>query len=260
MLVKERQSRIQSLIQAEGAVTTSGLMELFQVSVETVRRDLLVMEQNGLLTRVHGGAIANSEMIPFHDLAHRNLEFSAQKQELSRFAMDFVREGDYLAVDAGSTAICFAEALKERFNHLTVVTCSLDVFELLRNHRDFEVILCGGAYMREENAFVGSLTLRMLDSLHVQKAFIFPSAVSLEFGICGYQPEFQLIQEKLIQISDSVLILADSSKFEKKALLKLDSMRPEYNYLTDSLLPAELKKLYSENQIHIYNGGPETHE
>ena len=243
------------MLQTDGAVTTSNLVELFNVSVETIRRDFLVMEQSGLLTRVHGGAVVNGEMMPFHDLAHRNLESSDQKKELSRIAAEFVCEGDYIAVDAGSTAISFAEALKDRFTRLTVVTYSSDVFEILRNHKEISVILCGGHYMREENSFFGNLTLEILGKLHVQKAFVFPSAVSLEFGICDYQQDFYLLQKKLLAISDSIFILADSSKYEKKALLKLDDMCPEYTYITDSQLSEKLKKIYTENNLRVYNGG-----
>ena len=243
------------MLQTDGAVTTSNLVELFNVSVETIRRDFLVMEQSGLLTRVHGGAVANGEMMPFHDLAHRNLESSDQKKELSRIAAEFVCEGDYIAVDAGSTAISFAEALKDRFTRLTVVTYSSDVFEILRNHKEISVILCGGHYMREENSFFGNLTLEILGKLHVQKAFVFPSAVSLEFGICDYQQDFYLLQKKLMAISDSIFILADSSKYEKKALLKLDDMCPEYTYITDSQLSEKLKNIYTENNLRVYNGG-----
>lgn len=255
MLAKERQSKIEKMLQKDGAVTTSSLVALFDVSVETIRRDFLAMEKNGLLTRVHGGAVANGEMMPFHDLAHRNLESSDQKKELSRIAAEFVSEGDYIAVDAGSTAIAFAEALKARFTRLTVVTYSSDVFEILRNHKEISVILCGGHYMREENSFFGNLTLEMLDKLHVQKAFVFPSAISLEFGICDYQQDFYLLQKKLLAVSDSIFILADSSKYEKKALLKLDDMRPEYTYVTDSRLSGELKNIYEENNLKIFNGG-----
>ncbi len=255
MLARERQSRIRNMLQTDGAVTTSNLVELFNVSVETIRRDFLVMEQSGLLTRVHGGAVVNGEMMPFRDLAHRNLESSDQKKELSRIAAEFVCEGDYIAVDAGSTAISFAEALKERFTRLTVVTYSSDVFEILRNHKEISVILCGGHYMREENSFFGNLTLEILGKLHVQKAFVFPSAVSLEFGICDYQQDFYLLQKKLLAISDSIFILADSSKYEKKALMKLDDMCPEYTYITDSQLSEKLKNIYTENNLRVYNGG-----
>ena len=72
MLAKERQNSIQKLLQRDGAVTTAGLVKQFDVSVETIRRDFLVMEQNGQLTRVHGGAVAGGEMTPFLDLEHRN--------------------------------------------------------------------------------------------------------------------------------------------------------------------------------------------
>lgn len=255
MLAKERQSKIQRMLQKDGAVTTSNLVALFDVSVETIRRDFLTMEQNGLLTRVHGGAVANGEMKPFADLAHRNLEFGDQKKELAATAARFVNDGDYIAVDAGSTAIAFAEALKERCSDLTIVTYSSDVFEILRNHKNFSVILCGGHYKKNENSFFGNLTLEMLERLHVQKAFVFPSAISLEFGICDYQQDFYLLQKKLLAISDSIFILADSSKFEKKALMKLDDMRPEYTYITDSRLSGELKNIYEENNLKIFNGG-----
>ena len=253
MLAKERQNRIQKLLQKDGAVTTAGLVKQFDVSVETIRRDFLVMEQNGQLTRVHGGAVAGGEMTPFLDLEHRNKERYDEKKELSAVAARFVSQGDYIAVDTGSTAIAFAEALKERFTQLTVVTYSVDVFELLRDYRDFSVILCGGHYLKNEKSFYGSLTLEMLERMHVQKSFICPSAISMEFGICDYQQDLYPLEKKLMENSDSVFILADSSKFGKKALLKLEDMRREFSYITDGGLSAELKNLYAENGLRIYN-------
>ena len=109
--------------------------------------------------------------------------------------------------------------------------------------------------MPNEKAFYGSLTLSMLKNLHMQKAFIFPSAVSLEFGICDYQRDLYQIQEQMIKSSDEIFVLADSSKFEKKALLKLDNMKTEYRYITDCKINSELKKLYREHNINLYIGG-----
>ena len=171
MFANERQDKIYDMIQNNGAVTTANLVDFFCVSIETIRRDLLAMEQNGRLTRVHGGAVAKSGMKPFMELKERNKEFGKQKYELSLKAAEFISNGDIIGIDSGSTAISFAEVLKERFSKLTVVTHSMDVFEMLSNHKDFSVILCGGHYLREENAFYGELTLGMLNSLHIQKAF-----------------------------------------------------------------------------------------
>jgi len=254
LFAENRQDKIYELIEEYGAVTTAALVNEFGVSVETIRRDLLTMEEKGLLKRVHGGAVGVLKMKPFSSLKERNKEFSREKKTLSVNAAGFIEEGDIIAVDEGSTAISFAHILKERFSSLTIVTHSLDVFNILCNHKDFEVILCGGHFLKEENAFYGELALEALRKVHVQKAFIFPSAVSIEFGICDYGHELYQMQKQMLGMADQVYILADSSKFETKALLKIDDMRTEYYYITDDLLSVGLKKLYRENDIKIFTG------
>lgn len=109
--------------------------------------------------------------------------------------------------------------------------------------------------MQSENTFVGELTLDMLKKLHVQKGFVFPSAISLQNGIYDYQTELYQLQKQIMACSDEVYILADSSKFETNALLKLADIDCGATYITDSLLSEELKKLYKENNINVYTGG-----
>ena len=254
MFADERQKVIHEHIKKRGAVTTATLMDEFNVSIETVRRDLLSMERKGLLKRVHGGAVAISEMKHFYELKERSKEFVKEKRELSVNAADYVNENDILFVDTGSTAIHFAEVLKERFGNLTIVTHSLDVFNILSGHKDFEVILCGGYFDKKENSFYGSMALEALSKIFVQKAFIFPSAVSLEFGICDYNKDLALIQKQIFKSMDEIYVLADSGKFEKKALLKLEDMKNEFHYITDNNLTDELKRLYKENGIDIIGG------
>lgn len=252
MFANERQNQIFEMVQNKGAISTGSLVEEFGVSIETIRRDLLAMEQKGKLTRVHGGAVAKTNTKPFFSLQKRNKENISLKNCLSKKAADFVLDGDTIAIDAGSTAIAFAEALKEKHISLTVVTYSLDVFHILSPNKNFCVILCGGYYMENENAFYGALTIDTLQKIHVQKAFICPSAVSLKGGICDYQNDLFQIQEKLFECSDEIYILADSSKFEKKALLKHDDMKTEYTYVTDSDLSEELQRIYKKNNINIF--------
>ncbi len=249
MFAEERQKKIQAMVREQGAVTTKKLVELFDVSIETIRRDLLCMEEAGRLTRVHGGAISTGGMKPYYELPRRNQEHSDKKRELSSVAMSFISEGDYIGIDAGSTATIFAELLKTRFKKLTVITHSADVFDILKD--TFAVVLCGGQYLQEENAFCGALTLETMDRLHVQKSFIFPTAVSLKFGICDYQQDLYPPQKKLLDICEQAYILADSSKFESQALLKIDDMKPEYYYITDGGLPCELAALYRENGLCV---------
>ena len=257
MLAKERQNLISALLKTDGAVMVSDLVQRFDVSVETVRRDLLSMEKEGLLTRVHGGAVNVSQMMPYHPLSHRNLEQNDQKDALARTAAALVQDGDYIAIGCGSTPAYFARVLKELRRKLTVVTYSLDIFEILRGAPDFRLILLGGQFVPEENSFYGQLTLDMLSNLHVQKAFVFPSSVSLEHGICGYEETLYPMQQKLLTCCDQAYILADSSKFERTALFKVADMRPEYIYVTDPELPGRLRQLYKENGLRVITGQEE---
>ena len=94
----------------------------------------------------------------------------------------------------------------------------------------------------------------MLNDVHVNKAFVFVSAISLDKGIYDYQKEIYQLQKKMLQTADKVFVLADSSKFEKTGLLKLSDMKTEYVYITDSSLNEQVLDLYKENDIKIYLG------
>ena len=254
MLANQRQEAILQLLRENGAVTASNLVKTLDVSLETVRRDLKELESKGLLSRVHGGAVTKTDMKPFFDLDSRNSQFGAQKENLAQKAVEFISEGDVIAVDGGSTSIPFAETLKARFTRLTVITYSYDVFKRLCHHADFTVLLCSGDFDREENSFYGKYALQMLGSLHAQKAFVFPSGISLEHGIYDYIANVYAMQMGLIGCADEVFILADSSKFEKTGLYKIADMEKAFTYVTDGDIPAQLLELYRENEITIYTG------
>lgn len=251
MFAQERQKLIHELINKNGSVNTSELVERFKVSIETIRRDLLMMEKENLLYRVHGGAVKAGEMKRFTELSERLHENNPLKLELCATAMKFIEDGDVIGVDAGSTAVVFADMLKETFSSLTVVTHSLDVFEKLCKHKDFQVILCGGHFKKKENSFYGTLTLNIWQMLHVQKIFLFPTAISLQYGLCEHNPDTVSLQHQMMKAADKIFILADSSKFECKELMKVDEMRSGYVYITDSSLPLGLKNMYEENGLNI---------
>lgn len=251
MLSDERHNYICELVNENGAVTSAELVERFGVSAETIRRDLLMLEKRQLLQRVHGGAVKIGGMERFHVLSYRMKQNDDKKHELARFATKFIEDGDIIAVDAGSTAVAFAEALSRKNVKATVVTHSLDIFEILSGHKNFEVILCGGRFLNEERAFYGEIAIETMKRLHVKKAFLFVSAVSFKFGICDYHYELYQIQKQILEIADEVFVLADSTKLEKNALLKLDDMLARYTYITDSSIGENLKELYRENNLNI---------
>ncbi|MBE7042531.1 MAG: DeoR/GlpR transcriptional regulator [Ruminococcaceae bacterium] len=253
MFAKERQDKICHLLEQKSSVTVTELMELFNVSTETIRRDLYSLEQSNCLKRVHGGAISLTSSYRVEQLEKRMTEQWEEKYTLSRTAARMIRDGDIIAMDAGSTAVAFAQVLKENFRQLTVLTNSLDAFQILSE--SLHPILCGGEFLKSENAFYGDVTCQMLEQYHVSKSFVFPSAISLKYGFMSCTPELIPIQKKLRSIGEQVMILADSTKFESTSFAKMWDITEQEILITDSGLSAEIGQKYHKRGLTVITEG-----
>ena len=251
MFADVRRKEICKILKEKSAVKVTYLSEKFGVSIETIHKDLLFLEKNNELSRVHGGAVLKPSADRYIDFPSRIEERKPQKNEISRIASKFVQNGDIIAMDCGSTALELIEVLKEKLDSLTVVTHSLDVFLRACNYKNFNVILCGGFFDRAENAFYGDFALKMLGEIRVSKAFIFPSSISLGNGIFEHLPYLSQMQREIINSSDEVYILADSSKFGKSSLVKTCDINEKFTYISDSSLSNEIKEIYKSNNIQI---------
>lgn len=254
MFANERQQTIYEIIKKKGAVTTTELTDRLNVSIETIRRDLMLLEECRLINRVHGGAMLPSNTNTFNKLSQRVDEHKAEKRELSEIGSRFIENGDIIALDSGSTVIELMDIIIEKFDKLTIVTHSLDVFERASVKSGFDIILTGGHYLHDERSFFGPVTADTLKRLHVNKSFIFPSAISINGGICDFNFKLADIQRYMMDIADKIYVLADSSKYEKNALLKISDLNNSFTFITDSGLSDEIKELYIENNINLING------
>lgn len=255
MFAEERQNIIKNILESSGAVTTAGLVRKFNVSTETIRRDLLLLEQNGVLKRVHGGAVKTGGTLVYSDLNERLDQNTDEKNELAEKAALCVCEGDVITIDSGSTAAALARVLRNRFKKLTVFTYSTDVFDTLKDCEGYTLILCGGIFNPTEKSFGGSFVLDAIGRIHTNKLFLCPASVCVEHGICEFRDDFATIQRALLSTADRVYILADSSKFEQNATIKIGDLRSDYICVTDSGISDELIKLYAENGIKVLRGG-----
>lgn len=251
MFANERKLIILELLNSKHSLTVSELMETFNVSIETVRRDLEYLEKQQLLKRVHGGAISVQKMNRFNDVEIRFTENMDQKEELCQAAMQYINEGDTIAIDSGTTAAAFARHLKINFQSLTVITYSSEVFAILSDKPNIKVIITGGQYLPKEKIFCGFLSSEALNKFHFSKSFIVPSALSLKHGAQDFIHEVYENQLSLIRNSNEVYLLADSSKFEKTGNLRLCSLLPEYTIITDHLLPDSVFDLYRKNNLNL---------
>lgn len=252
MLANQRKQIILNQIQTKHSVTVSELVELLHVSTETVRRDLEDLENNKLLTRVHGGAVSIKKRYHFEDVDVRVTSNIELKEQIAQKALEYVKNGDTIAIDSGSTASIFAMALKERnFDSLSIVTYSSEVFSILSDCINYRITLLGGDYLHKEKIFYGFLTNAALQKLYYSKAFVVPLALSLEDGAHDFIREVYENQCMLLKHASEVFILADSTKFESKGDLKICDLLPEYTIITDDSLPDSIYNMYIEHQLKV---------
>ena len=218
-----------------------------------MRKDFLTLEKNGFLVRTHGGAVAvyGGKMVELKNLKNRLVDFPELKKEVAENAVSFINEGDVVPIDAGTTAIYIAQLLAKRFNRLTVVTYCMSKFERLKDVKNFKVILAGGEFIPEENAFTGHLTTETLSKLHVMKSFVLPAAISVQNGIGYMHKEFVESAKMLIEMADKIFVVGDSSKYEHYAMYKISETEKNYTYITDSEISQDIVNKYKKSGLKL---------
>lgn len=225
ILAEERKQVILEELNRYGKVKVLALAERFQVSSETIRRDLDALEQSGKLKRVYGGAVRESYQEgepPYWLRSDMNL---AAKRAIGKKAAEMLEDGDTVVIDTGTTMLEFARAIKGR-KRLTVLTNSLPVASLLSeslNQHLFsgKVILLGGELNTEQQSISGSLCEKMLNTFYVDKAFLSIGGISLSTGISDYDINESMISRMMAQVAKAVIVLADHSKIGVQAFCKI---------------------------------------
>ena len=171
MLAIERRNHILEKLQKEKRVVVSELSRTYQVSEETIRRDLEKLENDGLVIKSYGGAVLNEHSIFDLPFNIRKNQMVVEKQRMADLIADLVRDGEALMLDASSTAVYVARRLKSK-KKLTVITNSVEIIVELFDVPEWNVISTGGVSRERSFALVGPNTNRMISSYHVDKAII----------------------------------------------------------------------------------------
>lgn len=253
MLAQERYQKILDILEKESSVKVTALTKLFDVSIETVRRDLEYLEKDGYLKRVYGGAVLenfNKKRMTFQS---RTGEAVQEKSEIANIAAGFVSEDQSIALDSSTTNLEIVKVLKEKFQKLTIITNSLMIANELSDMSKYTIILTGGLLKHDELSFVGSMAQENLKGFNVDIAFISASGVSLKEGITDCQFDELQIQRNMINISQQVIILADSSKFDSVSLMKICDFDKVNMIITDSKLKENILEKYHKNGIEVVN-------
>lgn len=232
-----RQSKILSMLDDQGMVSVVELGALFDVSEMTIRRDLLELEQAGLVRRVHGGAtrsIGRAYEPPFR---MRQSTAEASKRAIARAASALIGEGDAIGLDVGSTVLEMVPEFVD-VDNLTVVTASLRVAnrvaELHALERSVRLILTGGIARADELSLVGQKAVDFYRSIRLDKAFISIGGISVESGATEFNVDDADVKRAMINSAREVILLADASKFAQTGFAHVMDLDRVSRIITDS--------------------------
>ncbi len=211
MYAEERQGEIAKQARVDGRVDVAELSVAFGVSLETVRRDLTVLERSGVLRRVHGGAIPAERLRYESALAERAQERTAEKRRIAEAALAELAGATTVLLDAGSTTAELALLLPAT-SELTVVTNALPIALLLSSRTDITVHLLGGRVRPRTQATVDHAALAGLQDLCVDVAFLGTNGLSRERGFTTADPAEAAVKRAMVRAARRAVVLADSSK------------------------------------------------
>ncbi|RNB89703.1 DeoR/GlpR transcriptional regulator [Brevibacillus fluminis] len=228
ILAVERKKFVLDQLQTSGKVNASELSRVFDVSMETIRRDLDLLEKEGYLKRVHGGAVKSNFDLGEPPFAQRQNVRTASKQKVAKCAAKLINHGDTFVMGGGTTVLEMANHIRG-LTKLTIVTNSLPTANVLMDSLNQglfsgEVIFVGGALHAEQHSSRGALCEIMLDHLKVNKAFVSPGGIALS-GLSEYEIEEAAISRKMIGVAKEVIILVDHSKLGIEALCKISPLQ-----------------------------------
>lgn len=236
----ERQKEILSLLHRDGKIYVQDLAERFKVSGATIRKDLSDMEEEGLLTRSHGGAVEVFRASEDAPLEERSTKRLAQKKAIAKAAMDFVSSGDSIIVDGGSTLAQFIACLEDcNYQNLTVITNYIPHIKYLKNCPGVTTILTGGVYNKDISATLGLPAVDVLSRFNADKVMLSATSVSVEQGITFPNVDDAQVKKRMLEQAKEKILLTDSSKIGKSNLVSAGNLSQIDVLITDWEIPYE---------------------
>ncbi|CAD5250646.1 MULTISPECIES: DeoR/GlpR family DNA-binding transcription regulator [unclassified Imperialibacter] len=246
MSSKARQKGILEQLKAGEESSVRELATLFDTSDITIRRDLVVLSEKGLLVRTHGGAML-PESTGFHQKESRNNE---AKGYIGKLAASCVEPNDVIFMDCGSTVFQMCAHLR-KLERLTIITNSLPIVSELLNHPGFTINLIGGEIDIQRRAVHGSMALEHIARYKADKAFVGVDGVSLANGLSAASEKEASITLAMAHRAEQTYLLCDASKLEKDAYLQFAGMSLIDSLVSDRGISPVLAARYEQAGIHL---------
>ncbi len=242
------------MLKKEKCDSINYLCNTFNVSKNTIRRDINELENQGIIKKVYGGIVLeeshSTSPEPFQLRKSKNFQ---QKQQVARMAASFVEDNDVIFIDSGTTTMHMLPYLLNTKN-LTIITASVNVVNaaaIYTGTKEFNLITTGGTLYYPSMAFVGPSVLKCLDNYNISKIFLASTGISLENGATNASISENEIKRKLMTKSGEKFLLIDSSKLDVSSLVTFSPLQ-NFNYIFLDTLPPEKYIQYCKEQgVHL---------
>ena len=256
MYPEERQEAIASLVMSKGRASVTELARAYDVTTETVRRDLAVLDKAGIVRRVHGGAVpARALHLVEPGVSEREGTRSVQKDAIAAAAAEFFPlSGATVLLDAGTTTMRIAAQIPAD-RPLVVVTNSVPIAARLATTGSVSLQLLGGRVRGVTQAAVGDQTLSVLDTLRVDIAFIGTNALSVRHGLSTPDSDEAAVKRAMVQAANYVVVAADSSKVGREDFVSFAPITSVDTLITDPEISAADSAELTEQGIEVICAG-----
>ena len=244
--LSEREHSILNRLMVQGAVSVADLSSELAVSEVTIRSDLSSLEERGLLSRTHGGALPS---IHPHIFQRQNMNIE-EKHRIAKAAADLVEDGDAIMIEAGTTTSLLPRYLAGK-RDILIITNSIPAFESAKSNPALKITLVGGEFRDSTDSFVGRITLDTIRRFNVRCAFVGTDGFSLKSGITTHLIEGGDVISVMRERAENLVLLADSSKYGKTGVVTILPLSQINTLITDTGLPDAAKVELTQIPLHI---------
>ncbi len=245
----KRQSAILNMVGRDGFVATEAMVAEFNVTPQTIRRDLNELGQEGLLTRFHGGAgqAKSAENQPYADRLRSGVR---AKQKIAEVTASLIPNGASLFLNIGTTTEAVAQALL-RHEDLHVVTNNIHVAQILSRNESFRIMLAGGQVRNQDGGITGAAAVDFVDSFRMDIGIVGISGIDEDGSLLDFDPEEIRTAQSILRNSRKVILVADQHKFGRRAMNRMGDLSDLDMLVTDAPLAPTYDVMCTESDVEV---------
>jgi DeoR family transcriptional regulator of aga operon len=245
LLVEERRRRIRELVDSEERVTVDELVRRFGVSAVTIRGDLDALAEVGAVIRSHGGALRPAEAPEEAPVVVKETLHHAEKVRIGHAAAQMIKDGETIILDSGTTTVEIARHIRSlKLHSLTVITNALNIAMELATQPKVRLILLGGILRQMSYSLAGPAAEQALPPLLADRLYLGVDGLDAEVGLLAHDVLMARLNALMIEISREVVVVADSTKLQRRGLSIISGLDAVHKLVTDSgARPQAVEKL-----------------